>query len=107
MAQLHGAPESAARAMNMIAAIRFTQNHHQEARELYEQARLLAVDAGADELIGRPTQNAGIIENICGDLREARRLYLESIGSTVRSGDRRTTMMTYNNLGMVCADLRE
>jgi tetratricopeptide (TPR) repeat protein len=60
-----------------------------------------------DELTGLVCQNLGVIANVQGELAEARALYLECIASTIRSGDRTAAMMAYNNLGLVCADLRE
>lgn len=107
VAECHGNLELAARAINVIAAAHYARRDLPEAAVLYRQARALACDAGRDELVGFTTQNLGVIANILGDLSEARSLYLESIGCTARSGDRQTAMMAYNNLAMVCADLRD
>ena len=60
-----------------------------------------------DDLAGLASQNAGVIAYYRGDLREARALYLESIGSFVRSGNSGHALLTYNNLGLACVNLRD
>lgn len=107
VASLTGLAQAAARAVNSLAAVAYYQQRWSEARKSYVEARGLAFDHGDDELVGFTSQNLGIISNIIGDRHEAKTLYLESIGSTVRSGDRRTAMIAYGNLAMVCADLQE
>jgi tetratricopeptide (TPR) repeat protein len=42
-----------------------------------------------------------------GRLRDARSHYLEGIASCIRSGNRRNQATIYNNLGLVCSNLRE
>ncbi len=95
------------RAINMVAIARHAMNDLDGAEQLYlralEQARIVS----DDEHIGLVCQNLGVIANIRGDLREARTLYLECIGSSVRSGNRTTSIAAYNNLGMVCSDMQE
>ena len=107
IALLHGLTGAAARATNSLAAVWFHRQRWDKAGDLYRRARMLAVDVGDDTLVGYTCQNLGIVANVVGDVREARALYLESIGATARSGDRRTAMMIYNNLAMVCADLQD
>ena len=97
----------AARATNTLAVLRHSQQDWAGARELYEAASEAAAHLGDDMLLGWTHQNLGVVANIVGDLHLAKTLYLESIGYTVRSGDRTTAMMAYNNLGIVCADLRD
>jgi tetratricopeptide (TPR) repeat protein len=48
-----------------------------------------------------------VIAHLRGDLREARNLYLESVGSFVRSGNSANAMMAYNNLCTVSVYLGE
>lgn len=107
VANRRGLPGAAARATNTLAVLRHNQQDWNGARELYEVASNMATDLGDDTLLGWTNQNLGVIANILGNLRAARTMYLESIASTVRSGDRTTAMMAYNNLGIVCADLRD
>jgi len=102
-----GLLRAAARAHNVMAVIRHSQDEWVAAEALYEEAMESALDVGDDELIGLICQNLGVLANIRGDLREARIRYLESIASFVRSGSERNAAITYNNLGMVCADLTE
>jgi tetratricopeptide (TPR) repeat protein len=107
VAEQNGYRDSAARAINVVASILYSQHQLLTANYTYQQARELALDVGDDDLVGFTCQNMGVIHNILGDLREARALYLESVGATARSGDRKTAMMAYNNLAMVCADLHD
>lgn len=107
IAERYGLEASAARAVNVVAWIDYNRQHWSGAevryREAIERARLV----GDDELVGLTCQNLGVLANIRGDLREARVLYLESIAAAIRSGNEWTALMAYNNLGMVCSDLRE
>src|SRR4028118_865385 len=65
------------------------------------------MDVSDDELVGHVCQNLGVLANMQGKLREARIHYLESIGSCVRSGNKRNELTAYNNLGFVCGELGE
>ena len=107
VAERNGLRQAAARAVNTCAAIRYRQRDYAEARRLFEAALERALDVGDDVLIGWTCLNLGVLANIRGDLREARTRYLEGIGSFVRSGNKQNAAQVYNNLGMVCADLRE
>jgi tetratricopeptide (TPR) repeat protein len=107
LAERAGVRQAAARALNMVAAIRHSRGDLDGARRGYLAALDAALDLGDDELVGLLFQNLGILANVEGDLREARVRYLESIGSFVRCGNRRNAALVYNNLGMVSADLRE
>ena len=107
IAQRAGLLQAAARAANVMAVIRHSQEEWGEAEALYGRAMVMALDHGDDELIGLISQNLGVMANILGDLREARTRYLESLASFVRCGSERNAAITYHNLGMVCADLAE
>jgi tetratricopeptide (TPR) repeat protein len=107
IAERNNLVQAAAWAINMVAAIRHSQHDLLSARKLYTHAHRMALDSGDDQLVGLTCQNLGIIANILGDLREAKALYLESIGSAVRAAKARNAMLAYNNLGMVCADLHD
>jgi tetratricopeptide (TPR) repeat protein len=107
IAERNGLVQAAAWALNMVAAIHHSRHDLLGARTLYTQAHSMALDSGDDQLVGLTCQNLGIIANILGNLREARALYLESIGSAVRIANAKNAMLAYNNLGMVCADLRD
>lgn len=107
VAEHHGYTTGAARAVNVLAGVHYSQGDLVQAKRLYEAAHAMAVDVGDDELIGFSCQNLGVLANIAGDLREARTLYLEAIASAVRSGDVLTAASMYNNLGIVSTDLQE
>lgn len=107
IAEAHGLMQEAARALNVLGIIRYAERKWSEAAELYERARELAVDLGDDELVGLVCQNLGVLSNMQGQMRDARIHYLESIASCIRSGNKRNELTIYNNLGLVCTDLRE
>ena len=95
------------RAANLIGILAMQRQDWEGARGHFERALECAYEIRDDELVGAVCMNLGAVLNIRGDLREARSYYLESIGSGVRSTDRRQLVMAYNNLGMVCSDLEE
>ncbi|MBV9773055.1 MAG: tetratricopeptide repeat protein, partial [Gemmatimonadetes bacterium] len=107
IAERHGLMQEAARAVNVLGITRFSEGNWADAELLFEHTLQLAMDVGDDELVGLVCQNLGVLANIQGKLREARIHYLESIGSCVRSGSKRNELAIYNNLGLVCSDLRE
>lgn len=107
ISEQHNLPQAVARAINTVAVIRYSREDWHGARTLYETALERARDLGDDELIGLICQNLGVVSNVLGNLREARTLYLESIGSSVRSGNAWNAISAYNNLGLVCSDLGE
>jgi tetratricopeptide (TPR) repeat protein len=107
MAERYGLVRAAARATNLLAVTRFAQRDWVRSRELYEQALDLAIQIGDDDLIGLVCLNLGVLANMRGSFHDARVRYLESIGSSVRSGNKLTEIMAYNNLGMVCSDQEE
>jgi len=107
IAERAGFPRSAGRAINILGIIHYRQRDWAGAREHYGRALEMALDVGDDDLAGLASQNAGVIANLLGNPREARTLYLESIGSFVRSGNSANALIAYNNLGMATADLHE
>lgn len=107
IAERAGLPRSAGRAVNVLGIIHYRQRDWARAREHYGRALEMALDVGDDDLAGLASQNAGVIANLLGNPREARTLYLESIGSFVRSGNSANALIAYNNLGMATADLHE
>lgn len=107
LAECQGNLRAAARAMNLLATIHHSAERLETAAPLYRAALECAQACRDEELIGLVCANLGVLANIRGDLRGARSLYLESIASAVRSGDRAAAVRAYNNLGIVSADLRE
>jgi tetratricopeptide (TPR) repeat protein len=107
IAERSGCSRAAARALNALAIIHFLRHDSVAAGALHATAMELATDCGDDALVGWSCQNLGVLANLRGDLREARALYLESIASSVRSGDTTTAVSAYNSLGMISADLEE
>jgi tetratricopeptide (TPR) repeat protein len=107
IARAHGLGRAVARATNVIALVRYAVQDFASARALHEAALDLAVDEGDDELIGMACLNLGVVSSLQGDLRGARVRFLESIGSSVRSGDKRGELMAYNNLGALAGLLQE
>jgi tetratricopeptide (TPR) repeat protein len=105
IAERHGLGATAARALNVVAGIHYARADFEAARAYFEAALERARAERAGRLVGLVCQNLGVLANIRGELTEARSLYLESIASSVRSGDRNTAMAVYHNLGMVCGDL--
>lgn len=99
--------EETAHAINTVAMVYHSQSQLESAEPLYERALELAREVRNDLLIGVVCQNLGVLANVRGAFGLARAWYLESVGSAVRSGDQSISMMTYNNLGIVCCDLRE
>ena len=103
IAERGGLAQSAARAINVLCIILYEQQDFAAARAYYQRALELAIEVGDDELVGLASQNAGVIANITGDVREARVALLESIGSFVRSGNADNALQGYNNLGVASA----
>src|SRR5215213_1127524 len=81
IAERSGLPQAAARAVNVLGIIRYRQRDWAGAGEQYRRALELALDLGDDDLAGLAVQNAGGVAYWRGNLREARSLYLESIGA--------------------------
>lgn len=107
MAERNALLQAAARSLNLIANLHYQQENLLGAKALYQEALDRARDVSDDELIGLASMNLGVILSIEGDLREARQLYLEGIAAVVRSGNRASAAMVYNNLGTICTWLHE
>lgn len=107
IAESNGLHQSAARALNVLGIILHARGDWEQASAFFPRALEMALDLGDDDLAGLACLNAGVIANSRGKPREARTLYLESIGSFVRSGNSAHAMMAYNNLGSASVDLRE
>jgi tetratricopeptide (TPR) repeat protein len=107
IARRHDLALERARSLNAMALVQYRRGVLPRAVELYQQALEQARDVGDDALVGFACQNLGVIANIQGNLREARVLYLESIGASTRVDNKQSAMMVYSNLGMLCSDMEE
>jgi tetratricopeptide (TPR) repeat protein len=107
LAEQHGYTRLAGRSLNLLGAIRHSEQDLASAREFYARAQDLAISCGDDHTVGVINQNLGIIANIQGDFHEARALYLASIGSAIRGEDSAGAMTTYLNLGKACVCLED
>lgn len=107
IAERNGLQQAAARALNVLGLILQSRGAWEQASTYFPRALEMALDLGDDDLAGLACLNAGVIASSMGKPREARTLYLESIGSFVRSGNSVNAMIAYNNLGLTSVDLRE
>lgn len=107
LAEHSGLPGPAAHATNLLASVFFFRSDFPAAAELYADARDRADLLGDDLLVGSTSRNLGNIANIRGDFREARALYLESIGAVIRADNKEGAMLTYLNLGKACVCLED
>ena len=107
IAEANGLLQCAARALNVLGWILHSRGDSEQASAFFPRALDMALDLGDDDLAGLACLNAGIIADSMGKLREARSLYLESIGSFVRSGNSAHAMMAYNNLGSTSVNLQK
>lgn len=102
-----GFPREAARAANVLGIVLHTQGAIHEAGDQYEAALEAAREVRDDELVGLACANLGVVANIRGDFRSAFHCYLESIAAAVRTGNVQASVMGYNNLGLLAADMHE
>lgn len=100
-------PREGARAANVLGAVRFVGGAIHEAAAMYEAALETAREVRDDELIGLACANLGVVANIRGDFRSAFHCYLESIAAAVRTGNVQASVLGYNNLGLLAADMHE
>jgi tetratricopeptide (TPR) repeat protein len=102
-----GRTDAAGRAQNLLGALAYFEHRYDESRARYEEALTLAYEASDGVLIGMISMNMGVLGNITGDLMEARRCYLECVAAALHTEDVALMVRAYNNLGMVCTDLKE
>jgi tetratricopeptide (TPR) repeat protein len=107
IATLAGLRYECARAVNILGTIHYVRGSIHQAAELYESALEAAREGRVDELIVAACANLGVVANIRGDLAAAFAYYLESIAGAVRTGNVQASVLGYNNLGLLAADVRE
>lgn len=95
--------ELVARVDNGIGAVHYALGDYSAARQAYAAALQGTCDIG---MHGKIVMNLGVIENIQGNLEEARRQYEVARLLFERSGDDESAMLALHNRGMVDADLR-
>jgi putative nucleotidyltransferase with HDIG domain len=105
LAELHGAPWYAARAMNGIGILHYNRGHLAEAETAYVAARELGLQAGDDRVVGEVEQNLGILATIRGDFTEATYRYEAGLLHLERAGNERGRASAYANLSMLYLDL--
>lgn len=93
------------RALNGIAAVRYTERALEDAELLYAQARQLAVDGGDRELVGQTEQNLAIVATIRGEAEQATAWYTSAMDHFRAVGNEHTLAVVHHNLGMLYVDL--
>ena len=107
LAEMHGGPWYAARAMNGIGILRYNHGLFAEAEAAYEAARELGLQSGDDRVVGEVEQNLGILATIRGDFQEAATRYRTGLHHLERAGNDRGLASAYANLGMLYLDMGE
>jgi tetratricopeptide (TPR) repeat protein len=97
-----GDTELVARVNNGIGAVHYALGDYTAARHAYRAALDGTQDVG---MHGKIVMNLGVIENIQGNLDEARGQYERARLLFEQSGDDESTMLALHNRGMVDADL--
>ena len=100
-------PRETARAANVLGIILYARGAIHEAAQRYEWALELARELRDDDLIGLACANLGVVANIRGAFGAAFHFYLENIAAAVRTGNVQASVLGYNNLGLLAADMRE
>jgi len=95
--------ELVARVDNGIGAVHYALGDYSAARQSYSAALEGTRELG---MHGKIVMNLGVIENIQGNLEEARRQYELARLLFEESGDDESAMLAMHNRGMVDADLR-
>jgi tetratricopeptide (TPR) repeat protein len=95
------------RAVNMLGAAHFELGQIPEAEEVFARALELATAAGADLIVGRATNNLGLLANIRGNPGEALTLYRLAIPAYQRAGHTRGLAETFHNMAVSFRDLRQ
>ena len=102
LAQRMDEPELVARVDNGIGAVHYALGDYPSARQAYNAALEGTREIG---MHGKIVMNLGVIENIQGNLVEARRRYEHARQLFEESGDEESAMLALHNRGMVDADL--
>lgn len=97
----------AARAANVLGTVLHAGGDIHRAADLYECALEQAREVRDDELIGLACANLGVVDNTRGELKAAFARYLESMAAAVRTGSVHGSLLGYNNLGLLAADVGE
>jgi tetratricopeptide (TPR) repeat protein len=95
------------RAVNMLGAAYFELGQIPEAEAVFARALELANAAGADLIVGRATNNLGLLANIRGNPGEALALYRLAIPAYQRAGNTRGLAETFHNMAVSFRDLRQ
>jgi tetratricopeptide (TPR) repeat protein len=95
------------RAVNMLGAAHFELGQLSEAEAAFGRALELASAAGADLIVGRATNNLGLIANIRGRPGTALSLYRLAIPAYQRAGNARGLAETFHNMAVSFRDLRQ
>jgi tetratricopeptide (TPR) repeat protein len=102
-AQRADAAELAARVDNGIGAVHYALGDYAAARRAYALAQSRTTDP---TMHGKIALNLGVIENILGNLADAKEHYERAHALFTQAGDVASTMLALHNRGMVEADLR-
>jgi tetratricopeptide (TPR) repeat protein len=102
-----GNPPELRRAVNMLGAAYFELGQLPEAEATFGRALELANTAGADLIVGRATNNLGLIANIRGHPGEALARYRLAIPAYQRAGNPRGLAETFHNMAVSFRDLRQ
>ena len=97
-----GDVELVARIDNGIGAVHYALGDYPAARQSYSAALEATREVG---MHGKIVMNLGVIENIQGNLEEARARYERARQLFEQSGDEESAMLALHNRGMVDADL--
>jgi tetratricopeptide (TPR) repeat protein len=105
LAMQSDAPDLAAEASNALAGFALERGELDEAWGLYQAA--LELSDGNPALLGKITQNLGIIANIRGAWEEALAHYRSALDAYRSVSDRRGTAIVHHNLGMIYAKRKQ
>ncbi len=96
-----GDEASRGRAINMLGAIQWNQGAHDEAQQLYQQARESALKVGDARLASMTASNLGIIATVRGEDRDAVRYYESCLADARGAGLVDEVIMALTNLGLL------
>ena len=89
------------RAINMLASIQLAQGQHDEAKQLYLEARLSALRVGEARLAAMTASNLGVIATVRGDDAEALRYYESGLKDARGAGLVDEVIIALVNLGQL------